>query len=94
MMTDKSRNIFRFNGSTPTALNLEHVTTISVEGKKINFNFYTNQIFVELEDEKAALTCFEHILRVWSTGLNEMKEEEKKLVDESSALAEPQVHGV
>jgi hypothetical protein len=59
------RDIFRFNGEKPTAVNLEHVTTMAVEGKKITFSFYTNAIFVELENDEAAKNAFEQILNVW-----------------------------
>jgi hypothetical protein len=60
------RDIFRFNGERPTAINLEHVTNIAVEGKKLTFSFYTNAIFVELESEEAAQKGFEQLLNVWS----------------------------
>lgn len=65
------RDIFHFNGEKPTAINLEHVTTMSVEGTKINFNFYTNAIFVELENEEAAKNAFNNLLNVWSSDVVE-----------------------
>lgn len=60
------RDIFRFNGQIPTAINLEHVTHMCVEGKKITFNFYSTAIFVELADEAAAASVFEILLNTWS----------------------------
>jgi hypothetical protein len=60
------RDIFRFNGEKPTAVNLEHVTTMAIEDKRITFNFYTNAIFVDLETEEAARNAFEQILNVWA----------------------------
>lgn len=60
------RDVFRFNGEKPTALDLGHVTMISVEGKKLIFSFYSNSIFVELADEESAKNAFEQILNVWA----------------------------
>lgn len=60
------RDIFRFEGHRLTAVNLEHVTTMAIEEKKIIFNFYSNSIFIELENEAAAKNAFEQILNVWS----------------------------
>ncbi len=61
------RDIFRFNGLTDTAINLEHVTSMALIEKKITFSFYTNQIFVELENNEAAKTCYEQLLNIWSS---------------------------
>ena len=67
MNTIKSkRDIFRFNGEKPTAINLEHVTNIVLEGKRISFSFYTNVIFVDLDTPEAALSVFDQILNVWA----------------------------
>jgi methylthioribose-1-phosphate isomerase len=60
------RDIFRFNGERPTAINLEHVTNMCLEGKKITFSFYQTAIFVELADETAALSVFEVLLSTWA----------------------------
>lgn len=60
------RDIFRFNGEKPTGINLEHVTHMSIEGKKIIFNFYSTAIFVELADEDSTASIFEILLRSWS----------------------------
>lgn len=60
------REIFRFNGAIPTAINLEHITHMCIEGKKITFNFYSTSIFVELDDEAAANSVFEALLNHWS----------------------------
>lgn len=60
------RAIFRFNGDTPTAINLEHVTSMALQGKRINFSFYTNQIHIDLADEEASKVCFEQLLNAWA----------------------------
>jgi hypothetical protein len=75
-MSEKNkRDIFRFTGEKPTAINLEHVTNMQLEGKKISFSFYTNAIFVELADEDAAKLCFEQLLNVWAAhGVNDVVE--------------------
>ena len=74
------RDIFRFNGEKPTAVNLEHVTTMAIEGKKITINFYTNAIFVELETDEAAGNAFEQLLAVWSADV-EIKPAEVNLTN-------------
>lgn len=63
------RDIFRFDGEVPTAINLEHVTTMSVQDKKITFNFASNAIFIEMDTKEAAQTAFEQLLSVWSTDI-------------------------
>lgn len=60
------RDIFRFSGEKPSAINLEHVTQINVEDKKITFQFYSTAMFIEFETEEAAKNAFEQILSVWS----------------------------
>lgn len=60
------RDIFRFNGTIPTAINLEHVTHMSIEGKKITFNFYNTSLFIELENEEACLSLFDVLLNSWA----------------------------
>jgi hypothetical protein len=72
MSTKNKRDIFRFNGEKPTAINLEHVTSIAIEGKRLTFSFYTSSIFVDLENDDVAKTCFEQLLNVWAAyGTNE-----------------------
>lgn len=60
------RDIFRFNGERPTAINLEHTTHMFLEGKKITFNFYSTSLFIELENESAAASVFEILLNSWA----------------------------
>lgn len=67
MRAQSKKNILRFNGETPTAINLDHVTTISTAGNKVFFNFQTNQIHIELENEDAAKASFEQFLNIWAT---------------------------
>jgi hypothetical protein len=63
----KKRDIFRFKGEKDMAINLEHVTSMYAEGKRITFQFYSTATFVDLEDEVAAQKALEHILNVWSS---------------------------
>jgi len=62
----KKRGFFRFNGETSTVVNLAHVTNMTLEGKKITFNFYSTSIFVELVDEAAATSVYDVILNEWT----------------------------
>lgn len=59
------RDIFRFNGEKPTAINLEHVTHVSLEGNRITLNFYTNSLSIDISTEEEAKSCFETILNLW-----------------------------
>jgi hypothetical protein len=63
--TKTKRDIFRFTGDKPTAINLEHVTQIGLDGNRITFQFYNTALFIDLEDEDSALSVFEVILGVW-----------------------------
>jgi len=65
------RDIFRFAGEKPTAINLEHVTQFRVEGKRMIFDFYSTAMFVDLENEEAAKNAFEQVLNVWSADVVE-----------------------
>jgi hypothetical protein len=65
----RKRDIFRFNGEKPTVINLEHVTHMALEGKRIHFNFYTNTIYVDLENEEVANSVFNVLLNCWSGDL-------------------------
>jgi hypothetical protein len=65
------RDIFCLNGEKPTAINLEHVTHMSLDGRKITFNFYYTAIFFELTDDAAAASAFEVILTNWSADVVE-----------------------
>lgn len=60
------RDIFRFAGEKPTAINLEHVTKIALDGKKITFEFYSTAMYIDLQDDDAALSAFETILNIWA----------------------------
>ena len=64
--TKKRRDIFRFNGEKPTAINLEHVTNIVVEEKRITFTFYNSAVFIDFLDKQTASSIFEKILNVWA----------------------------
>jgi hypothetical protein len=64
-MNRAKRDIFRFNGEKSTAINLEHVTHMGVEGKRITFNFYATSLSVDLASDEEANICFEKLLNVW-----------------------------
>jgi hypothetical protein len=65
-ITKTKRDIYRFEGSRPTAINLEHVTTISVEGIRITFGFHYHSIFVDCDSVEIAKDIFEQFLKVWA----------------------------
>lgn len=67
MNVKSKRDIFRFTGERPTAINLEHVTNMQMEEKRITFSFYTNAIFVDLDNEDSAKECFEQLLNIWTS---------------------------
>ena len=60
------RDIFRFAGEKPVAINLEHVTQINLDGNKITFQFYQTAMFVDFEEQGAAEKAFNTILKVWA----------------------------
>ncbi len=70
-ITKVKRDIFRFNGERTTAINFEHITNMSIEGKKITFNFHSTSIFTELNDEATAASLFEALLNIWAYGVCE-----------------------
>lgn len=59
------RDIIRFQAEKPMAINLEHVASVSLEGKRITFEFHTKAQYVDCEDEAAASSIFELILKTW-----------------------------
>lgn len=75
MSEKKQSYILRFNGEKPTGINLAHVTNMQIEGKRITFAFYSSAIFIDLENEEAAKTCFEHLMNIWaSNGVTDVVE--------------------
>lgn len=60
------RDIFRFNGVKTSSINLDHVTQIELDEKKITFIFINNSIFVEFETIEAAQGVYEQILKIWA----------------------------
>ena len=62
----KKRDIFKFNGEKPTAINLEHVTNMCLEGKRITFTFYSGGIYVDMENEETAKNIFDQLLNTWA----------------------------
>lgn len=61
------RDIIRFSGAVPTAINLEHVTSMSAKDNRVNFCFYTNSIDIDFESPEAAKQALEGILTLWSS---------------------------
>jgi hypothetical protein len=60
------RDIFKFTGENPSAINLEYVTMIKLSGQKIEFTFQTNGLSVDFPNEEAAKNVFEQIINVWA----------------------------
>jgi hypothetical protein len=71
--TKSKRDIIRFNGERPTAINMEKVTSMYLEGKRITFEFYTKAQFIDFENDTAAASVFEVLLSTWSSEV-EVKE--------------------
>lgn len=67
MSVKNKRDLFRFNGVKPIVINLEHVTNMQIDGIRITVTFYSNSIFVEMENEDAAKLSFEQLLNIWSS---------------------------
>ena len=61
------RDIIRFNGAVPTAINLDHATTIYMDGKRITFEFYTKAQFIDFDDEDSAKRAFDIIMNTWAS---------------------------
>lgn len=60
------RDIIHFGGEKPTAVNLEHVTTMYLDGKRLTFEFYTKSQFVDFLDEDAAKSAFKILMNTWA----------------------------
>lgn len=61
------RDVIRFNGEKPIAINLEHVIDMTLDEKKVIFELVSGTAkYVELEDEEAAKNIFESLLNLWS----------------------------
>lgn len=61
-----NRNIIRFNGEKPAALNFEHVTNMYLDGNKITFEFYTKALPVEFADAAIAASTFDTLVTLWA----------------------------
>lgn len=59
------KDIFLFPGEKPCAINLEHVTQINVEDRKITFQFYSTAMSIDFETEEATKQAFDKIINVW-----------------------------
>lgn len=61
------RDIFKFvGGGKPTAINLEHVTAISVEDKRITFSFINGGLYVDMDAPETALKVFDELVKIWA----------------------------
>ena len=63
----RKRDIFRFAGEKDMAINLEHITSMYVEGKRITFQFYSTATYIELQDDTSAKKVFEQIIVAWAS---------------------------
>lgn len=61
----KKRDIFRFKAEKDVSINLEHVTNVNLEGKRITFEFYSTATYVEIESEERAQEIYEQIINLW-----------------------------
>lgn len=61
------RDIFRFDGPKPTAINIEHVNMMMLEGKKITFFFHYNNMSIDLNSEEEAKSTYEKLLNFWAS---------------------------
>ena len=60
------REIVRFSGKNPSAINLDHVRKIAVEGRRVFFWFYEKEPeSIDCDDEASALSAFEVVLGIW-----------------------------
>lgn len=62
------RDIISFSGIVPTSISLEHVTAITVSGNRITFNLYTNNIYVDMENDETAKTLYDKLVTMWANG--------------------------
>lgn len=61
------------NDTNPTAINLEHVITMGLTGKRIAFGFLANGLNVDMESEEVAQSAFESLLNLWVEGAQSVK---------------------
>jgi hypothetical protein len=62
------RDIFRFDGDKPTAVNLEHVTMINIEKNRLTLSFQMGSLSLDLSDEGKAKEVFEKLIDIWASG--------------------------
>ena len=60
------RDIFRVNGVNPAALNMDHVTMITLSEKRLTFSFGNNGLNVDMETPELAANIFEQLLKTWA----------------------------
>ncbi len=60
------KTIFRFNSDKPTAINIENVTMMSLEDKRITFAFASNGVYVDVDTAEMAASIFEELLKAWA----------------------------
>ena len=62
----RKRDIIYLAGEKHTAINLEHVLAIGMDGKRISFEFSDKVHFAEFLDEATALETFKELINMWS----------------------------
>lgn len=65
---DTKRDIFRFDGDKPTAVNLDLVTMINIEKNRLTLSFQTGSLSIDISDEDKAKDVFEKLVNIWAEG--------------------------
>lgn len=71
LKSKSKRDIFKFTSENPSAINLEHVNMIKLDGQKIEFSFQSNGLSVDFTNEETAREVFEQIINVWASDVVE-----------------------
>ena len=60
------KNLVHFTGEKPVVINLDHVTTMRLEGKTIYFDFYSKTQPVDFLDEEGAKSVLQALMNLWA----------------------------
>jgi len=63
------RDIFHIIGSKPVAINLEHVTMITLDEKRITITFQGNSMSVDLATDEEAKNIYDKLIDIWASDL-------------------------
>ena len=66
---DTKRDIFRFEGDKPTAVNLEYINMIQLEQNRITFTFQYNNFALDLSDADMAKKIYDKIVEIWASDI-------------------------